>query len=1173
MTTIEDDRPDDTLILPEGHSFSLGFLDASSLVNKDSQTETPATQGAYILKRRIGEGGQGEVWEAWQSSLRRDVAVKIHRRGSVDSFLHEAILTGELDHPNIVPVLDLGTLSESTGIRGEGAPVMAMKRIEGARWDKLIAEDYPGDANAFHEFLAKHLGILRNVCNAVAYAHSRGILHLDLKPSQVIAGSFGEVFLMDWGLAARIEPGNDAGRSLERITGPFGTPHYMAPEQALGDGKSVGIPTDTYLLGAMAYHITSGRPPHSGANEREIIQTALRNRIAPINTTVPNGLKIIIEKALSTKPSERFQTTEEFRLAIEGFLGRANHTREARQVLESCRETFAHVAPADYDELAELERKLDTAKAMAPDIAEIPTLRDEVLSAHGKLAISRGDLELARLIADRIDSSDTRGEVRNQAATALEDRHRRELQRRRARRAAFITLTVLIVVLLVSARLLYQAFATAETQRDFAEKALTQSRRELARSTVQTAAAHVENQRTAEARSALRQTPREWRGLEWGYLASAAMPETELLRPRTEQYGPLAASSDQSLIAGIRTDTRALTLIDRENDQSRELPGDWSALASGPGSTIIAGKLDGRIHSVGYAQIEWDIPCGSNSISHIAVTASGEVVAANATGQIWRIAPSGETAELYLETNATVSFLGTEGDAVVIGAASGELWHTTGLAAAPVKSAIFHAAPVMGAAWRPGSATPSSFVSWAYDPTVQQSIVDDTALYHELGNPDPRPIGSTRQLAVTAATWSPNGDRLVLAFADAWLAELNGDTLAEIRSTYHRSGIAKALYFDDDGRFLTSFTRNFVDSRRWEWIELQSSVAVDSRQIKDFVLLDDQMIVSGPDGGIRAWKNEGSEHSYVSRSGSNRILTLDHAATAPVLATGHQNGSLMIWDTTLSPARRLDEPWFEGEVREARISADGSCFIIALPNSAILYERAAEGYPTSIQWDFASEVSAVTIDESGKAYAVATEEGGVAFGTAFEAAPVPLDLGDENWTALEFLPGTSDIIAGSRSGEISVINPAEQQITQRLSGHSGAIRRIETYDNGRLLLTASEDETARLWDLETGELLNVYRGTHAGGITSAFLTPDGQRVVTASRDSGVRFFDRESALELLNLVHHEYGVLDMVPSSDPLHFFSTDQGMTFRVWRALPWNQGDEFFDTGTSIVRSTPSR
>ena len=175
--------------------------------------------------------------------IRPNVAADVERR---EKFLSEAVVTGDLDHPNIVPIYDLGT-NESNAL------FYSMKRVQGTPWSKAIGE----------KSQAENLDILLKVADAVAFAHSNGVVHRDLKPDNVMLGDYGEVLVMDWGLALA----TSSFRHAEFVTGHEsmgGTPAYMAPEMVTGPFELIGPPADIYLLGALLYEVATGRVPHAG---------------------------------------------------------------------------------------------------------------------------------------------------------------------------------------------------------------------------------------------------------------------------------------------------------------------------------------------------------------------------------------------------------------------------------------------------------------------------------------------------------------------------------------------------------------------------------------------------------------------------------------------------------------------------------------------------------------------------------------------------------------------------------------------------------------------------------------------------------------------------------------------------------------------------------------------
>ncbi len=266
-----------------------------------------ADVNALVEEGVLGQGGMGVVMLARQVALDRQVAVKtlkpgVAREEDVEALLSEAWLTGALEHPGILPVYALTR-------RADGQPALVMKRIEGRTWARLL-----DDAEALAAVapgrspLEAHVRIVIQVCNALHFAHSRGVVHRDLKPDNVMVGAFGEVYLVDWGIAT--EPGPSAQLA--------GTPAYMAPEM-LGEGGVISARTDVYLLGAVLHEVVTGRPPHGGEGLQAVLQSVLASRPA-LPPEAPAELAELLTRCLSADPAQRPASALEVRLALEAFL-------------------------------------------------------------------------------------------------------------------------------------------------------------------------------------------------------------------------------------------------------------------------------------------------------------------------------------------------------------------------------------------------------------------------------------------------------------------------------------------------------------------------------------------------------------------------------------------------------------------------------------------------------------------------------------------------------------------------------------------------------------------------------------------------------------------------------------------------------------------------------------
>jgi len=267
-------------------------------------------------RNELGRGGMSVVYRAFDPVLRRETAFKrLAPRGDAEvareRFLDEARITGNLEHPNVVPIYEYGTEG--------GDDFMTMKLVEGRTLSQVLRSH--GDDRLDPDVLAQSLDVLLRVCDAVAFAHHQGIIHRDLKPANVMVGDFGEVYVVDWGIARRKGGPPDPHRA-EGTT--VGTPSFMAPEQ-IEAPDSVDERADVYTLGGLLYYILSGRPPHHGKAPIARMTVALYGRVKPVQTIVddprlPRTLARVCARALSIDPEDRYPTVRAFRREIEKFL-------------------------------------------------------------------------------------------------------------------------------------------------------------------------------------------------------------------------------------------------------------------------------------------------------------------------------------------------------------------------------------------------------------------------------------------------------------------------------------------------------------------------------------------------------------------------------------------------------------------------------------------------------------------------------------------------------------------------------------------------------------------------------------------------------------------------------------------------------------------------------------
>ncbi|MFN8609699.1 MAG: serine/threonine-protein kinase [Vulcanimicrobiota bacterium] len=282
----------------------------------------------YELGESLGRGAMGEVVKAVDRQLEREVAIKSLRDKHLDNddskarFLLEARATGQLQHPNIPTVHELGETSE-------GRPYFTMSLVQGENLGSIVDRLRQGNPEYHKTYtFARRIQIMQAVCDAIHYAHSRGYLHRDLKPDNIMIGPYGEVQVMDWGLVRRFS--DDPGPRLPSTTmkGTFiGTAAYAAPEQIAGESAVLDERTDVYGLGALLYEVTTLHPPHTGRSVREVMMSVVTKSPPKPESyrqaqqgRVPRELSRLIQEAMAPLPEERLKSALEVKERLQVIL-------------------------------------------------------------------------------------------------------------------------------------------------------------------------------------------------------------------------------------------------------------------------------------------------------------------------------------------------------------------------------------------------------------------------------------------------------------------------------------------------------------------------------------------------------------------------------------------------------------------------------------------------------------------------------------------------------------------------------------------------------------------------------------------------------------------------------------------------------------------------------------
>ena len=377
---------------------------------------TQTADADFEIVEKLAEGGMGVVYVARQRSLNRELAIKTLKSGANvfsgtvgksksskavsradrqkrEMFLSEALVTANLVHPNIIPIHELAET-------GEGTPYYVMKRVHGIPWNKRITT----------MSLAENLDVLHKVCDAIAYAHHHGVINRDLKPENIMLGEFGEVLVLDWGLA--VPAPHAAEQNFRSPVASFGagTPAYMSPELWAGPPETIGECSDIYLLGAILYEIVNGLPPHEFPRSEKkegrsdiwkLIDDVLRqNVIRP--TTASGELLEIAMKAMRTNPDERFGSVLEFQFAVRNF----QRHEESRRLSTRATELV--------DSQANKERDYHTCQTAA-------ALYEESLRTWPQNGLARNGLRTTRLLYANLAASKGDYDLGLQVATQETD--------------------------------------------------------------------------------------------------------------------------------------------------------------------------------------------------------------------------------------------------------------------------------------------------------------------------------------------------------------------------------------------------------------------------------------------------------------------------------------------------------------------------------------------------------------------------------------------------------------------------------------------------------------------------------------------------------------------------------------------------------------------------------
>lgn len=430
----------------------------------------------------LGEGGMGLVYFATQNAVKRPVALKMIRKEKRSDnfskqFFFEAEITAQLEHPNITPIYELGKTDE-------GVYFYSMKYIQGTPWEKKIR------TNSIEE----NLEIFDKLCDAIAFAHSKEIIHMDIKPDNVVLGEFGEVYAVDWGVASDLKRPDPV-----RVAGTF---QWISPEVAKGDKALIGKGSDIYLLGGILFLIVTGHHPRLPKDESAklgrsaLVAAAQNNIIQPTECTDPM-LKVAL-KALATQPADRYAKVEDLQEAIRELQIERAKIKSSVDLTDRSKELAEQAGTTnDYDQYYRALYGFRDAMELWENNTEANSSLKKVRLDFGRCAYDKGDYDLALQILDPAENHE------NQLRAKVEQAKRELILRKeRFRKLVLAFVSMLSIGSIVVGVLAFQthiAKLNAEKAREEAVSARDSA--ELARAAAEKARASEESAKLAEVKA------------------------------------------------------------------------------------------------------------------------------------------------------------------------------------------------------------------------------------------------------------------------------------------------------------------------------------------------------------------------------------------------------------------------------------------------------------------------------------------------------------------------------------------------------------------------------------------------------------------------------------------------------------------------------------------------
>lgn len=1103
----------------------------------------------YQLHGEIARGGMGAILKGRDTDLGRELAIKVllethkDKPEVVQRFIEEAQIGGQLQHPGIAPVYELGQFADRR-------PFFSMKLVKGETLSKLLADRAAPTVDR-----AKLVGIFEQICQTMAYAHSRGVIHRDLKPANVMVGAFGEVQVMDWGLAKvlqsggvadekkahtqhqgtsviqtlRSQGGNGSGSDvtvrhsdispegirrstgsskLERAGGlPYGsqtqmgsimgTPAYMPPEQALGEVDLLDERADVFGLGAILAEILTGKPPYVGDDGTQIYRMASRGKLSDCYERLDAcgadpELIAIAKYCLSPEPTDR--------------------PRDAGLLTERITTHLASVETrlraTELDRAAEAARAEEALRTVAETNARA---KAEAHARRLQLAVA-----IVALVAVSISGMMAMSAARRQrelTETAVEARQKADGERLRADDARKKADELREAAVASAEREQQLAVQAKDAQRREAEmRNLAEEREQMTQATLYAAQMNLAVQ-AADDPAGLRRVGeivdawkpdravRDLRGWEWYYLDSLRhLARTNL--PNHDAIG-LRWSPDGKRYVTFGRDARIRMWDFESGEQLFESVGHTSYVYEArwnPAGTLLASA--GRDQVVRF----WDAKDGSQVGSSMEFSNFVYAVRWSPDGTRVAIKTGFEVAVCSVESRQVIRRWPTvQGEANVS-------WHPK-LERLAVPHAVLDV-KTGETLWN----HQGEYVEWSPDGTrlATSGFSEASILSAEDGHELSKitiPDGS-----ILAMSWSPQGDAVAFGLRDSTVRVWSPKTNQPPVVLRGHADVVFDVAWNHDGTQLASTSNDFI--KLWDWPARTNPAVIQQAQSFDVNWAPDGKSLLMTSSRLDVWQRETSTLLTtvpIGRGGldSGFTSTVSMSHTAGSIAA-RRDGKLVVLDAKTGDLRReISGDW--ERTRSLALNPDGSRLATSTyrPKTAdreehceiILYDTATG----ELAWQqklHGDRAGSMAWSPDGRQLAcggwtsmeiLKAEDGR---SVAHNAGAYELGwVHDLSWS-----PDGERLVLGHMNHTLRIIDARTGRELNKLVGHTGPVKTVRWSPDGQRIASGGDDKTVRLWNPQTGLQVLVLR-QHQAPVQSIAWSPDGQQLATGSTRGELLIWD------------------------------------------------------------------